>query len=91
MEGGLQKDIWVVSARLTVAAMLAVFMLLVLPLVASAMEREVVINEVMWDELEYLELYNMTSEAVDLSGWSLTRQQANGEIKKIVEFVVNGM
>ena len=33
---------------------------------------EVVINEIMWDEKEYLELYNPTESAIDISGWKIT-------------------
>jgi len=86
MEGWLQKEFWVISARLSTAALLAVFILLGLPLLVAAQEPEVVINELMWDGLEYVELLNTTSEVVNLSGWSLTRQKPNGEVKEIVEF-----
>ena len=60
MEGSLQRDFFHVGARVTSATALAVFLLLGLPLLVSAAERGVVINEVMWDEVEYIELFNAT-------------------------------
>ncbi|MCH8748534.1 lamin tail domain-containing protein, partial [Patescibacteria group bacterium] len=46
----------------------------------------VVISEVMWDGVEYLELYNVTDETVSLTGWSLVRQRLGGEEKVVVTF-----
>lgn len=54
--------------------------------VSRAEEGGVVINEIMWDGVEYLELFNMASEEVSLEGWTLTRQQVGGEVKTIVQF-----
>lgn len=59
---------------------------LLLPLPTRADGPAVLINEIMWDGVEYLELYNTTTEAVSLSGWTLTRQQAGGTPKTIVTF-----
>jgi PKD repeat protein len=72
--------------RLTAAFGLAVFFLLGLPLLVSASSSAVVINEVMWDGVEYVELLNTTADSVDLTDWSLTRQQAGGEVKLLVLF-----
>lgn len=36
----------------------------------------VVINEIMWDELEYIELRNLDSVAIDLSGWQILEDTA---------------
>ncbi len=49
-------------------------------------ERDVVINELMWDATEYVELLNTTDEAMSLSGWVLTRQKPGGEEKIIITF-----
>lgn len=84
MEGILQQDIFSVGARITSAAALAVFLLLGLPLLVSASEAGVVINELMWDGEEYVELFNSTSQEISLAGWTLTRQQAGGEVKVLV-------
>lgn len=46
----------------------------------------VVINEIMWDETEYVELRNTTGAAVSLGGWSLARQRPGEERKTIVTF-----
>lgn len=46
----------------------------------------VVINEIMWDETEYVELKNTSGAAVSLSGWSLARQRPGEERKNIVTF-----
>ena len=54
--------------------------------VSRAEEGGVVINEIMWDGVEYLELFNMASGEVPLEGWTLTRQQVGGEVKTIVQF-----
>lgn len=48
----------VISVRLLAAVALAVFCMLVEPVVVGAAEPSVVINEVMWDGEEYVELYN---------------------------------
>jgi len=48
----------------------------------------VVINELMWDGVEYIELFNGEVEDVALDGWKLTRQQADKEEKDIVIFEV---
>lgn len=45
-----------------------------------------VINEIMWDETEYVELKNITEAAVSLSGWSLARQRPGEERKNIMSF-----
>lgn len=86
MEGILQKDILGLGVRMTTAAALAVFLLLGLPLLVSAAERDVVISELMWDGVEYVELVNQTEQEVDLTGWTLTRQQAGGEEKEIIKW-----
>lgn len=86
MEGGLQQDFVNIGARITSAAALAVFLLLGLPLLVSASEREVVINELMWDGEEYIELFNQTDQEIFLTGWTLTRQQAGGEEREVVEW-----
>lgn len=52
----------------------------------SASERDVVINELMWDGEEYVELFNQTDQEIFLTGWTLTRQQAGGEVKEVVEW-----
>jgi len=46
----------------------------------------VLINEIMWDETEYIELKNTTDEEIQLSNWNLTRQQAGSTAKAIVTF-----
>lgn len=46
----------------------------------------VVLSELMWDGTEYVELRNTTDTDLALAGWTLTRQQAGGEIKMIVQF-----
>lgn len=46
----------------------------------------VLINEIMWDETEYIELKNTTDEKIELSNWNLTRQQASSTAKTIVTF-----
>ena len=86
MEGNLQPDFFSVGARVTSAAALAVFLLLGLPLLVSASEADVVINELMWDGEEYVELFNQTGQEISLAGWTLTRQQAGGEVKELVEW-----
>lgn len=86
MEGSLQQDFFNIGARIASAAALAVFLLLGLPLLASASERDVVINELMWDGEEYVELLNQTDQELALAGWTLTRQQAGGEVKEVVEW-----
>jgi PKD repeat protein len=72
--------------RLTAAFGLAVFFLLGLPLLVSAAAPSVVIAEVMWDGVEYVELVNTTAETISFDGWTLTRQQAGGAAKTIVFF-----
>lgn len=34
-------------------------------------EAQVVINEIMWDEAEYIELYNAGENTVDITGWQV--------------------
>lgn len=36
-----------------------------------SVETSVVINEIMWDELEYIELANITGNAVNIGGWQI--------------------
>jgi len=53
----------------------------------SAQELDsVLINEIMWDGTEYVELYNVSSQNIDLENWVLTRQQVGGSEKNIVTF-----
>ena len=55
------------------------FALLAAALVPLNISARVVINEVMYhapddlEDLEYIELYNSSAEAVDVSGWSLAK------------------
>ncbi len=86
MEGRVHRTFFIISARITGAAMLAVFMLLGLPLLVSAAGETVVINELMWDGTEYIELYNSTANDINLADWQLTRQQPDGDTKEIVKF-----
>lgn len=67
---------------------LMIVTLLLLGLPASA-HASVVLNELMWDGVEYVELYNSGSEATSLAGWKLTRQQADKEEKTIIVFSEN--
>lgn len=69
------------------SAMVALVLLLG-PTVVMAQEDDpsVMINEIMWDGTEYVELRNMTSESVSLSGWKLIRQRAGEGEEEIVEF-----
>ncbi len=46
----------------------------------------VVISEIIWDGVEYVELFNAGGEDVLLDGWKLTRQQDGGDEKEIVLF-----
>ena len=77
MEGCLQKITWIVYGRLVLAAVLVAFVLLGLPLLISAAETTVVINEIMWmgstqsSSDEWIELKNITEEDIDLTGWSI--------------------
>ncbi|MEX1997393.1 MAG: lamin tail domain-containing protein [Candidatus Andersenbacteria bacterium] len=66
----------------------AVFLLLVVfaPAVRAAGTGPVIINEIMWDGVEYLELFNITTADIVLAGWSLQRQQPGGVPKTIVNF-----
>ncbi len=91
MEGSLQRDFFHVGARVTSATALAVFLLLGLPLLVSAAERGVVINEVMWDEVEYIELFNATEQELDLAGWTLTKQQKDKGVIEIVDWEEGGI
>ena len=75
-----------VLMRLTAAFTLAVFFLLGLPLLVSAAAPPVVISEIMWDGTEYIELFNTTESNIELTDWSLTRQQAGGSEKTVVSF-----
>lgn len=64
----------------------AIYLLLLCTLPLPAYASDVVINELMWDGVEYVELYNGSSEAANLNGWKLTRQQLDGEEKTIIVF-----
>ncbi|MFH1354233.1 MAG: lamin tail domain-containing protein [bacterium] len=65
----------------------AIFVLLGVPLLGSAQAPPaVIINEIMWDGVEYVELLNTGEVDVVLDGWALTRQQAGGETKTIIQF-----
>ncbi len=89
MERRAVESYVVVGVRLIAAVMLAVFAILIEPVMAGAVEADevtVVINEVMWDGDEYIELYNASDAEVMLDGWVLTRQQLDKEAKIIVEF-----
>ncbi|MEX2054688.1 MAG: lamin tail domain-containing protein, partial [Candidatus Andersenbacteria bacterium] len=46
----------------------------------------IVINEIMWDGVEYIELHNTTPETIGLTGWTLARQQLGSSPKTIVTF-----
>jgi len=48
---------------------------------------DVVINEIMWDELEYIELYNTKDTAIDISGWMITA--GDGGTDDDVEVVID--
>jgi PKD repeat protein len=78
--GYLQGGFWGV---MTVAAMATVFCCTG---AAHAAAPAVVINEIMWDGVEYIELFNTTADTVSLTGWALTRQQVNADVKMIVTF-----
>jgi len=88
MEGQSHKWEGVLYLRIMAASGLAVFVLLGLPYLVSGAVRDVVINEIMWDGTgkEYVELYNTLDEDVLIGDWSLTRQQAGGQVKTIVTF-----
>lgn len=49
----------------------------------------VVLNELMWDEVEYIEVLNATSDEVSLSGWTITRQKS-GDVEKTVVLFEEG-
>lgn len=66
--------------------LMVVMALLLLPLSAHA---SVILSELMWDGVEYVEFYNNSSDAVSLVDWKLTRQQADGEEKTIIVFSDN--
>lgn len=53
---------------------------------AAEADGSVVINEIMWDETEYVELRNTMGAAVSLNGWSLARQRPGEERKTLVTF-----
>lgn len=59
---------------------------LVVEMAQAASAPTIVINEIMWDETEYVELQNKTADKVSLSGWSLVRQRPGEERKTIVTF-----
>jgi hypothetical protein len=77
MEGHLQKVTWMVCGRFIIAAIFAAFVLLGLPLLVSAAETTVVINEIMWmgssvsSVDEWIELKNTTGEDINLTNWSI--------------------
>ena len=52
----------------------------------AVVERDVVLNELMWDGTEYIELFNRTPADISLDGWVITRQQADGDEKIIITF-----
>ncbi len=54
------------------------FLIIVFFFLSPAVYSQVVINEIMWDELQYVELYNNTSQAVNLTGWTISND--NGVI-----------
>jgi PKD repeat protein len=49
----------------------------------AAGEPAVLINEIMWDGVEYVELYNTTQEEISLAGWELRRKRT-GKIEEVV-------
>ncbi|MGH9856760.1 MAG: lamin tail domain-containing protein, partial [Acidobacteriota bacterium] len=50
----------------------------------SGQETGVVITEVMWDGLEYVELYNPGSSDVSLEGWQLVRSHDSQEEQDVI-------
>ncbi|PIT98402.1 MAG: hypothetical protein COT71_00730 [Candidatus Andersenbacteria bacterium CG10_big_fil_rev_8_21_14_0_10_54_11] len=81
---GYSHSVHILLMRLAAAVFLSAFFLLGLPLLASAAEPAVVINEVMWDGDEYLEFYNSTGGVISLEGWTLIRQKNDGEPEKTI-------
>lgn len=52
----------------------------------AAARAQVIISEIMWDGVEYVELHNNTTDEIALENWKLTRQQQDGEEKTIYVF-----
>ncbi len=62
---------------------LLIFVFQLLPVAAQS---GVIINELMWDGVEYIELYNPSAVELPLAGWKLTRQKPASAEQLIVEF-----
>lgn len=49
----------------------------------------VIINEIMWDGMEYIEVRNTTEELINLAGWQLKRQRPDKEVETILTFTAD--
>ncbi len=49
-------------------------LVIILFLLSNFLQAQVVINEIMWDELQYLELYNNSGQPVNLSNWTISNK-----------------
>lgn len=79
IHSGIRWGVFLISAT-------GALFLFVAPAEATAGEPIVVINEIMWDETEYVELRNTSTQKISLSDWSLARQRPGEERKNIVTF-----
>lgn len=91
---GLPQQILVVSLVAALGSLVAYrhlryVLIVIIILFASpvhAAGSDVRINEVMWDGIEYVELYNAGADTVSLDGWKLARAQSADSEKEIIVF-----
>lgn len=70
-------------------AIMALVLFLALPSQAAEDTPTIVMNEIMWDGIEYLELYNPQDTEQILGGWTLLRKRPQKTEERITEFTSN--